>query len=239
MNDRDVARAARAAATPVGSAEPPFLTRRVLLAGTGALLVTRVAGAQSAGVVAVRSPPSVQQLEFDPRRPPESMPALTPPEAAVCHYEFSIETGVDYSYEPFNGTSMALRIDAMTVVTNLKVEVWLPRNARRNIVEHEHAHRRICEYYYANAEAAAQAAGESVIGRRFSGRGTTETEARKAAVARAIAEVEREYMSRTSERCTAAQQRFDEITEHGTAKIEVEEALAQVVAADPEPGVEI
>src|SRR5690606_27881340 len=156
MESRDVASAAAAADTPAaGFAAPPSLTRRGLLAGTGAVLVTRIAHAQSAKVVAVRSPPSVQQLEFDPRRPPESMPPLTPPEAAVCHYEFSIETGVDYSYEPYDGTSMMLRIDALTVVTNLKIEVWLPRNARRNLVEHEQAHRRICEYYYANAEAAA------------------------------------------------------------------------------------
>ena len=239
MKSRD-ARAASAAETPAARfAEPPYLTRRVLLAGTGAVLVTRIARAQSGDLVAVRSPPSVQQLEFDPRRPPASMPELTPPEAAVCHYEFSIETGVDYSYEPYDGRAMRLRIDALTVVTNLKIEVWLPRNARRNLVEHEHAHRRICEYYYANAEAAARAAGEPVIGRRFSGRGTTETAARQAAVARAIAEVERAYMSRTSERCDAAQARFDEITEHGTAKVDVDEALAQVVGADPEPGVQI
>jgi hypothetical protein len=46
-------------------------------------------------------------------------------------------------------------------------------------------------------------------------------------------------MSRTSERCAAAQQRFDEITEHSMADVEVDEALAQAVAADPEPGVEV
>jgi hypothetical protein len=134
---------------------------------------------------------------------------------------------------------MMLRLDALTVVTRLKIEVWTPRNARRNLIEHEQGHRRICEYYYANAEAAARAAGEPVLGRRFSGRGTTEAEARQAAVARAIAEVEREYMSRTSERCAAAQTRFDEITAHSTADVEVEEALAQAVAADPEAGVQI
>src|SRR5690606_25868808 len=138
-----------------------------------------------------------------------------------------------------NGTSMVVRLDALTVVTRLKIEVWTPRNARRKLVEHEQAHRRIAEYYYANAEAAARAAGEPVLGRRFTGRGTTESEARQAAIERAIAEVEREYMSRTSERCAAAQTRFDEITAHSTADIEAEEALAQAVAADPEPGVQV
>jgi hypothetical protein len=239
VRNKSIEGAANAAEAASGSSRPVPLTRRVLLAGTAAALVSRVAGAQSAGLVVVRTPPKVSELEFDPRRPPASMPALTPPEAAVCHYEFGVESGVDYSYEPFDGVSMRLRIDAVTLVTRLEVEVWTPRNARRKLLEHEQGHRRICEYYYANAEAVARAAAEPVLGQRFSGRGATEDEARKAAVARAVGEIERAYMSRTSDRCAAAQQRFDEITQHSTADVEVDEALAQAVAADPEAGVEI
>lgn len=213
-------------------------SRRVLLKSASAVLAVpllgRVAAAQSDRLTVVRTPPTVRDFEFDPRNRPATMPPLKEPEAAVCRYSFGIETNLDYRYE-YNGTSMTLRLQQVALVTQLEVDVWTPRNARRKLIEHEQGHRRIAEYYYTNAEAAARAIAEPLMERRFTARAATEEEARKAAVAQVVEAIQTAYLKSTSDRCDAAQQRFDDLTAHGTADIEVDAAFAQAVAPDPEP----
>ena len=99
---------------------------------------------------------------------------------------------------------------------------------------HEEAHRAIGEHYYKNAARIAEDIGRRLIGATFDGSGADEEAAQRDGFEKVVAEIERAYMARVRIPSAAANERFDEITNHGLNPIDeadaIKQALAQVVS---------
>ncbi len=204
------------------------LVMGVALASPGAL-------AQRAPVRVHRERSVVERIEFDPAAPPRGMPRLTPPEAGVCNTTFELDTGVGYNAEPFTANMVRITVSQLDLTTRLTFEIYTAADAPQKLRDHEEAHRKIGEYYYRNAAAAAERIARALIGESFDGTGSDEDAAQKSAVGKVLAGIERDYMARTRDRSAAANARFDLITNHGLDPIDEATAIARAVAADPEP----
>ena len=216
------------------------MNRRVTLRWVAALAAATAvwpasAWAQRPAVRVQRERPVVQRSEFDPSAPPRGMPKLTPPEAGVCNTTFELETGVSYAAEPLTPSTVLITVDELDLTTHLKLEIYSAAGAPQKLRDHEEAHRKIGEYYYRNAAAAADRIARALIGERFEGTGTTVDAAQKNALEKVLASIERDYMARTRDRSAAANVRFDLITNHGLDAIDANTALARALSTDPEP----
>ena len=178
---------------------------------------------------------AVQRIEFDPGAPPGGMPKLTPPEAGVCNTTFELATGVSYSSEPLTASTVLITVDELDLTIRVTFEIYSATGAPQKLRDHEEAHRKIGEYYYRNAAAAADGIARALIGERFEGSGATADAAQKNAVQKVLASIENDYMARTRDRSAAANLRFDAITNHGLDAIDANVAVARAVALDPEP----
>jgi len=192
------------------------------------------AWAQRSAVRVHRERSVVQRIEFDPSTPPRGMPKLTPPETGICNATFELATRVNYTTEPFTATTVRIIVTELDLTTGLTFDIYTAADAPQTR-DHEEAHRKIGEYYYRNAAAAAERIARALIGETFDGVGTTQDVARQNAVGQILATIERDYMARTRDRSAAANARFDAITNHGLESIAANTAIARAVAADPEP----
>jgi hypothetical protein len=95
---------------------------------------------------------------------------------------------------------------------------------------HEEGHRAIGEHYYARSAPIAEDIGRRLIGRSYEGRGVDDDAAQRDAFGKVVAELESAYMARVRVPSAAANERFDEITKHGLAAIDEDEAVALAVA---------
>jgi hypothetical protein len=214
--------------------KPPLLSRRTLLAAASAAVCLGRLPPARAAVVTAQSAPVVNRLEFDPRRPPESLPALAASEAGACVFRFGLDfQGIDYRFEPFADGRLAVHVDSLSVVATLEIDLWVPRSARRKVLEHLEGHRQICEGCYEDAAALARAAAEPLAGSRVIGRGTSQDEARQNAIARVRADIDGPYQRATAARCEATMAAYDRLTEHGAADIAVDDAVLRALESTP------
>ena len=209
--------------------------RAVVALGAAAAVLPGGAWAQHAAVRVHRERSVVQRIEFDPSAPPPGMPKLTPPEAGVCNTTFELETGVSYAVEPLTASTVLITVGELDLTTRVMFDIYSVTGAPQRLREHEEAHRRIGEYYYRNAAAAAERIARALIGERFEGTGATEDAAQKNALEKVLVSIETDYMARTRDRSAAANVRFDAITNHGLEAIDASTAIARAVAVDPEP----
>ncbi len=157
------------------------------------------------------------------------MPPLQPPEVGLCVYEFACEMETRIVRPAGLGGPRTARVTATTITTRLNVTLWTPLAGPAGVVEHEEGHRIIAEHYYRGAREVARRLGHEVLATPVvaSGRGRPALEA-------ALNELQKRtiqsYLAETLERCTVAQERFDEITHHSRAPVPVDEAIAQAIA---------
>jgi hypothetical protein len=209
--------------------------RTVVALAAAAAALPVGAWAQRSVVRVQRERPVVQRIEFDPNAPPRGMPKLTPPEAGICNTTFELETGVSYTADPLTASTVLITVDELDLTTRVTFDIYSVAGAPQKLRDHEEAHRRIGEYYYRNAAAAAERIARALIGERFEGTGATVDAAQKNALEKVLASIEADYMARTRDRSAAANVRFDAITNHGLEAIDASTALARAVAEDPEP----
>lgn len=210
--------------------------RRSLLAlvtascAAAVLPVTRSA-AQSAPVRVRREPVVVRRTTFDPRHPPRDMPPLTPPESGVCKTTFELAASVSYSAERLSRTSARVYVDELDIVTRLTFDIYTIADAPAKLIAHEEAHRAIGEHFYRDAAKIAEDIGRRLIGATFDGTGATEEAAQQNGFDKVVAAIERDYMARVRIPSAAANERFDEITNHGLNPIAEADAIALVLGA--------
>ncbi len=215
------------------------LDRRGFVLAAAALLgVTarpRATDAQRSPVRVEREEPVISRTEFDPRRPPRDMPELTPPESGVCKTTFELSAGVTYSAERLSRTTARIYVDELDIVTRLRFDIFTIKAAPPKLRAHEEGHRAIGEHYYEDAEQIASDIGRRLIGQTFDGTGSDQDAAQQDAFGKVVAEIESAYMARVRIPSAAANERFDDITNHGLNPIEETEAirLALVGAASP------
>ena len=97
-----------------------FIALAAAAVGSG-FLRTRAARAQRppsarTPVRVTREPPVVVREEFDPRRPPPDMPALTPPEAGVCRTTFGLDASVNFSAAALSPTTTRIYVEELDIV---------------------------------------------------------------------------------------------------------------------------
>jgi hypothetical protein len=210
-----------------------FVTFAAAVLGGGALS-GGTGRAQRSAVRVKREEPVIERTEFDPRRPPRDMPPLTPPESGVCKTTFELAASVSYSAERLTRSSARIYVDELDIVTRLRFDIFTVKGGPPKLRAHEEAHRAIGEHYYKNAARIAEDIGRRLIGATFDGSGADEEAAQRDGFEKVVAEIERAYMARVRIPSAAANERFDEITNHGLNPIDeadaIEQALAQVVS---------
>ena len=98
---------------------------------------------------------------------------------------------------------------------------------------HEEGHRAIGEHFYRNAAQIAEEIGRRLIGATFEGSGTNQDAAQRDGFEKVVAEIERAYMARVRIPSAAANERFDDITNHGLDPIDEAEAIRLAIGAAP------
>src|SRR5688572_22368574 len=137
------------------------------------LLVVFAFGAAGEDAVTVeKGEVKVEYKTFDPKNLPNPPPPLKGEEAAVCVYQFGVETNVKYGYRaPANRGAGAVatnvELAGVTVRLSLSVTIWLPNNATAQLKAHEEGHRTIAEHYYKGADAIAREQAKKVVGRKI------------------------------------------------------------------------
>jgi hypothetical protein len=204
-----------------------FLTA---LVGAG-LLSPWGARAQRSAVRVEREEPVISRTEFDPRRPPRDMPELTPPESGVCKTTFELSASVTYSAERLSRTTARVYVDELDIVTRARFDIFTVKNAPAKLRAHEEGHRALGEHYYEDAAEIAGEIGRGLIGVTFDGVGLDQEAAQQNGFGKVVAEIERAYMARVRIPSAVANERFDEITNHGLNPIDEAEAVRLAIAS--------
>jgi hypothetical protein len=204
--------------------------RRVVVsffaAGAATLWSPLYSAAQASPVRVRREPSVVRRTTFDPRHPPRDMPPLTPPESGVCKTTFELAASVSYSAERLTRTTARVYVDELDIVTRLTFDIFTIANAPSKLIAHEEAHRAIGEHFYKDAAKIAEEIGRRLIGTTFDGVGSSEEAAQQDGFSKVVAAIERDYMARVRIPSAAANERFDELTNHGLDPIPEAEAIA-------------
>jgi hypothetical protein len=188
------------------------------------------AHAQRSPVTVTREDPIISRTEFDPRRPPRHMPELKPPESGVCKTTFELAASVNYSAERLSRTTARIYVDELDIVTRLNFEIFTVKDGGPKLRAHEEAHRTIGEHYYEDSARIAEEIGKRLIGQTFDGSGVDQESAQQDAFNQVVAEIERAYMARVRIPSAAANERFDDITNHGLDPIDEAEAIKLALA---------
>jgi hypothetical protein len=191
------------------------------------------AAAQASAVRVTREAPVVTRTEFDPLHRPRNVPVFGPHESGLCNAAFEIHTSIAYSVESVSRKNVRVRPTGIEVVTRLKLDIYTLDGVPAKVHAHEEAHRQISEHYYKDAVAVARKLGEPLIGKPFAGKGATPSAAEKDAFGKIVTAYNESYFARTRMRSAAANERFDEITDHGRNAITEADAMARAIATDP------
>jgi len=164
---------------------------------------------------------------FDPAAPPAEMPVLSPLEAAATDSNFVSNAAVVGESEIVDATHAIVTVTGVRVNLQLKINIWIPVGATAHVIDHEQGHRQISEYYYRNAGKIAEQIAARYIRRQFSAGGTDlDAEIRKL-LQQKSADITAEYNDKLN--VGAAQQRYDDITDHSRNDIEASEAVTRVL----------
>jgi hypothetical protein len=204
------------------------------LAPCVAIAAGGAAGGASAqpAVLVTREQPAVTRMQFDPLRRPPNAPIFGPYESGLCRATYEIQTSIGYSVEPGGRRTVRMIPTSIEAVTRLKIEIFTLEGGPPKLQAHEEAHRQISEYYYKDAVAVARRLGEPLIGKPVTGSGATRAAAEKDAFDKVVLGYNQAYFDRTRARGNAANERFDEITDHGRNAIDEAEAIALALAPD-------
>jgi hypothetical protein len=191
------------------------------------------------------NPPTVQRRTFNPQsRPPQSrpppsrpadMPRLGPGEDAVTQSNFGISTEVKVvvlsESKAASGKQVAtVRIEEVSVTTNLDITLWLPTNTTRRLTRHEEGHQTLSEHFYEGSDASARHLAQRLIGQTFTGQGQTAQAARHDAIAKAIQRLGEDYMAAVQAPASRANELFDRLTRHGqNREISAQAAISSVL----------
>ena len=180
------------------------------------------------GVKVEKAPVVVARKTFDRRHPPPEMPPLGPRADAVTHFRFGCSTNASYEVTSRRrdrgrgkgagdggGCTATARINDLTVRLELAITIWVPRNARQKLIDHEEGHRVIAERVYATAERAARDEARKWVGRSVTGRAGTCPAAADAAVREANHAFCEAYLEATSGWSGRVGDLYDDFTDHG------------------------
>lgn len=191
------------------------------------------AGAARGPVVVDRQPAQIETKYFDPANRSREMPPLKGTEAAVTQSQFGIASLMEVAitqHQPDRGQEqVTAHVDRVRVTLDLKITIWLPENANEKLTAHEEGHRRVAELFYRDAEKKAEAIAREWIGTDLSGEGKDTESAASAAMNKAMEQINARYMAVVSLPASRAQEKYDELTDHGRNKLDEDEAIRRAM----------
>jgi hypothetical protein len=205
---------------------PPVIAWSCLLLLSGG----RAPHSESA-ITLERTPATVKRITFDAQNPPAEMPQLNGDEAALTQYDFNCAVNLKYEIidraEAEGGKlRVTVKLRAIQVRLTLENRIYLPTNANLPLRAHEEGHREINERVYDElAETTARTLAEQMMARQWTGEGSDEESAGKAATNAAVQELGDAYVEAVAGRASRVGDAFDEITMHGRRPVNVARAI--------------
>jgi hypothetical protein len=174
-----------------------------------------------------KQPVTFAMHTFDPAAPPADMPPLAAWEGAECDSNFVSNANVKARTEMVDGTRGAVTVTQVRVTLQLTINIWVPVAATAHVIEHEQGHRQISEHYYESADKVAQQIAEAYLGKQVSASGADLNEEVNKLLQQMGAEITAEYSHRLNP--SLAQNRYDDITDHGQNEVSAAEAVEHVL----------
>ncbi len=175
----------------------------------------------------VKQAATVTRHTFDPAAPPADMPPLVAPETAACETNYISDASVSGRSGKLDATHAEVTVSGVKVTLELKINIWVPEGATQQVIEHEEGHQQISEHYYRDADKVAQRVAAEHIGERVLLSGSDLDAEINGALRKIGAEITAEYNRRLNP--NAAQQRYDDITDHSRYAIVAGDAVARVL----------
>ena len=175
------------------------------------------------------TPAAVSKKTFDPNRPPPEMPPLTREEAAVTQSKFACGVKLDVEITQTGDEKPIAKIAGVDAMLRLEIIEWLPKDATAKIRAHEEGHRQISQMYYAPAEQVARDLAAKYIGKTLDIPGADEKQTQPI-IQRAANQFCQEYLGKIEVPSQAAQEKYDQLTEHGRNRLAEKEAIRRATA---------
>ena len=169
----------------------------------------------------------VTRHTFDPAAPPADMPPLVTPETAACDTDYISNASVSGRSRRLDATHAEVTVTGVKVTLELKINIWVPGGATQQVIEREEGHRQISEHYYQDADKVAEQVAAERIGTTVTVGGPDLDAEINTALQKIGAEITSEYNRRLNP--NAAQQRYDDITDHSRYDISAGDAVARVL----------
>ncbi len=170
-------------------------------------------------VVVVQKPIYVQHGTFVENQNAHSSKGLTE-WFFHCYPEFKFNVLT----KPFAPNQVTIAITKVTLTISCPITVRVGKGDKPT-VDHENGHVEIVKQIYADAGAVAKEACTAIIGKQFSAEGANKDEATAGAIDLAGREVCKHYTEKTVLVANELSKNYDEITQHGNAKISVSDAI--------------
>ena len=164
---------------------------------------------------------------FDPTAPPPDMPPLGAHETAECDSNFQSSAIVRGEPRKTDATHANLTITDVKVTLRLSINLWLPKEAPQNLIDHEEGHRQISEHTYETADKLAERIAASYIGKQVEIAGA-DLNAESAKVLHELAaEITAEYSKQLNP--NPPQLLYDSITDHAKNGVVARDAVDHVL----------
>jgi hypothetical protein len=164
---------------------------------------------------------------FDPAAPPPDMPLLAPHETAECDSNFQSSAIVRGEPRKADSTHATLTITDVKVTLRLSINLWLPKEAPQNLIDHEEGHRQISEHTYETADKLAERIAASYIGRQVDIAGADLDAESVRVLHQLAAEITSEYNRQLNP--NPPQLLFDSITDHAKNGVNAKDAVDHVL----------
>ena len=175
----------------------------------------------------IKQAATVTRHTFDPAAPPADMPPLVAPETAECDTDFISNASVSGRSKKLDSTHAEVTVTGVKVMLELKINIWVPEGATQQVIDHEDGHRQISEYSYHDADKVAEQVAAEHIGEKLSVSGSDLEAEINTALQKIGAEITAEFNQKLNP--NAAQQRYDDITDHSRYDIAASDAVARVL----------
>jgi hypothetical protein len=164
---------------------------------------------------------------FDPATTPVDMPPLAAWEEAECDSNFVSNANVKGRTEILDAMHGVVTVTELKVTLQLTINIWVPQGATEHVIEHEQGHRQIADHYYQTADKVAEQIAAAYLGKQVSASGADLNAEVNELLQQMGAEITAEYSQRLNP--DLAQNRYDDITDHGRNAVSAAEAVAQVL----------
>jgi hypothetical protein len=174
-----------------------------------------------------KQPVAFANHTFDPAAPPADMPPLAPQEAAECDSNFQSSASARGESRKTDATHATVTVTQIKMTLQLHINIWVPINASRQVIDHEEGHRQISEYYYQGADKLAERIAATFLGKQVEISGA-DLDAESSKMLRQIAtEITDEYGKELNPGPT--QLFYDAITDHGRNGADAKDAVAHAL----------